>query len=106
MIIWACVGSRLYLVWGCMVVVLYCMRRVDCRACRVRVKRSPGGSAKHQLTKAYMLFLAHWAGSCLLAGDSTVVSQHLGQGLPVGRVCRAVGARAPATGTDRGDRRR
>ena len=33
-------------VWGCMVVLLYCMRRVDCRACGVRAwKRSPGGSA-------------------------------------------------------------
>ena len=47
--------------WGCMVVFLYCMRRVDCRACGVRVEAAPWGVGKHQLTKAYMLFLAHWA---------------------------------------------
>ena len=44
-----------------MVVLLYCMRRVDCRACGVRVEAVPWGIGKHQLTKAYMLFLAHWA---------------------------------------------
>src|SRR5580704_5805436 len=37
------------------------MRRVDCRACGVRVEAVPWGIGKHQLTKAYMLFLAHWA---------------------------------------------
>ena len=47
--------------WGCMVVLLYHMRRVDCRACGVRVEAVPWGIGKHQLTKAYMLFLAHWA---------------------------------------------
>ena len=47
--------------WGCMVVFLYCMRRVDCRTCGVRVEAVPWGVGKHQLTKAYMLFLAHWA---------------------------------------------
>ena len=61
MIIWACVGSSLCLFGGCMVVLLYCMRRVDCRACGVRVEAVPWGIGKHQLTKAYMLFLAHWA---------------------------------------------
>jgi transposase len=43
--------------WGCMVVLLYCMRRVDCRACGVCVEVVPWGIGKHQLTKAYMLFL-------------------------------------------------
>ncbi len=47
--------------WGCMVVLLYCMRRVDCRSCGVHVETVPWGIGKHQLTKAYMLFLAHWA---------------------------------------------
>jgi transposase len=27
--------------WGCMVVLLYCMRRVDCRSCGVRVEAVP-----------------------------------------------------------------
>ena len=47
--------------WGCMVVLRYHMRRVDCRTCGVRVETVPWGVGKHQLTKAYMLFLAHWA---------------------------------------------
>src|SRR6516164_3987391 len=37
------------------------MRRVDCRACGVRVEELPWATGKHHLTKAYMLFLAHWA---------------------------------------------
>jgi transposase len=47
--------------WGCMVVLLYHMRRVDCRTCGVRVETVPWGIGKHQLSKPYMLFLAHWA---------------------------------------------
>jgi transposase len=48
-------------VWGFIVLLLYRMRRVDCRACGVRVEQVPWATGKHQLTKAYMLFLAHWA---------------------------------------------
>ena len=48
-------------VWGFIVLLLYRMRRVDCRACGVRVEEVPWATGKHQLTKAYMLFLAHWA---------------------------------------------
>ena len=58
--------------WGCMVVLLYCMRRVDCSACGVRVEAVPWGIGKHQLTKAYMLFLAHWARK--LSWQETAVS--------------------------------
>jgi hypothetical protein len=47
--------------WGFIVLLLYRMRRVDCRACGVRVEQLPWAIGKHQLTKAYMLFLAHWA---------------------------------------------
>src|SRR6202022_3245042 len=47
--------------WGFMVLLLYRMRRVDCRTCGVRVEEVPWAIGKHQLTKAYMLFLAHWA---------------------------------------------
>jgi transposase len=47
--------------WGFMVLLLYRMRRVDCRDCGVRVEELPWAIGKHQLTKAYMLFLAHWA---------------------------------------------
>jgi transposase len=48
-------------IWGFLVFFLYRMRRVDCGRCGVRVEEVPWGSGKHQLTKAYMQFLAHWA---------------------------------------------
>ena len=47
--------------WGFAVLFIYHMRRVDCRVCGVRVEELPWAIGKHQLTKAYMLFLAHWA---------------------------------------------
>jgi transposase len=48
--------------WGFVVFFLYCMRRVHCRTCGgVVVEEVPWGDGKHQLTKAYMLFLARWA---------------------------------------------
>ena len=45
-----------------MVVLLYHMRRVDCRACGVRVETVPWGIGKHQLTKAYMLLVPRRTG--------------------------------------------
>lgn len=50
-------------IWGFLVFFLYRMRRVNCRSCGVLVEAVPWGSGKHQLTKAYMQFLAHWARS-------------------------------------------
>src|SRR5438876_10935797 len=48
--------------WGILVFLLYQMRRVNCRNCgRVVVEEVPWGDGKHQLTRAYMLFLARWA---------------------------------------------
>jgi transposase len=48
--------------WGFLVFLLYSMRRVDCRRCRmVVVEEVPWGDGKHTLTRAYMLFLARWA---------------------------------------------
>jgi len=47
--------------WGFLVFFLYSMRRVNCRQCGVVVEQVPWGDGKHQLTKAYMLFLARWA---------------------------------------------
>jgi transposase len=46
---------------GFLVYLLYRMRRVDCQTCGVVVEEVPWGDGKHQLTKAYMLFLARWA---------------------------------------------
>jgi transposase len=37
------------------------MRRVNCPTCGVVVEEVPWASGKHQLTKVYMQFLAHWA---------------------------------------------
>jgi len=48
-------------VWGLPVVLVYLMRRVSCRDCGVRVEELPWAIGKHQLTKTYMMFLAHWA---------------------------------------------
>src|SRR5215472_15089334 len=48
-------------VWGYLVFLLYRMRRVDCKTCGVIVEEVPWADGKHQLTKAYMLFLARWA---------------------------------------------
>src|SRR6202166_2427123 len=47
--------------WGFLVFLLYRMRRVDCRNCGVVVEEVPWSDGKHQLTRAYMLFLARWA---------------------------------------------
>jgi transposase len=48
-------------IWGFAVVLLYRMRRVDCRGCGVKVEEVPWAQGKHTLCKAYMLLLAHWA---------------------------------------------
>jgi transposase len=48
-------------IWGFAVILLYSMRRVDCRQCGVKVETVPWAIGKHTLTKAYMLFLAQWA---------------------------------------------
>ncbi len=47
--------------WGILVFLRYRMRRVNCRNCGVVVEEVPWGDGKHQLTRAYMLFLARWA---------------------------------------------
>jgi len=48
-------------IWGFAVVLLYAMRRVQCRGCGVKVEEVPWAMGKHTLCKAYMQFLAHWA---------------------------------------------
>ena len=47
--------------WGFAVLLLYGMRRVRCAACGVKVEQVPWAMGKHTLTRAYMLYLAHWA---------------------------------------------
>ena len=47
--------------WGFPVFLLYPMRRVNCGTCGIVVEEVPWASGKHQLTKVYMQFLAHWA---------------------------------------------
>lgn len=48
-------------IWGYAVFLLYCMRRVDCQRCGIKIEEVPWGTGKHTLCKAYMLYLAHWA---------------------------------------------
>lgn len=47
--------------WGFLVFLLYRMRRLNCKTCGVVVEEVPWASGKHQLTKAYMQYLAQWA---------------------------------------------
>src|SRR5256712_7059596 len=47
--------------WGLLVFFLYMMRRVACPRCGVTVEQVPWADGKHQLTTAYMWFLARWA---------------------------------------------
>jgi transposase len=47
--------------WGFLVFLLYRMRRVNCPVCGIVVEHVPWATGKHQLTKVYMQFLAHWA---------------------------------------------
>ncbi len=60
--------------WGFTVLLLYHMRRVRCSVCGVKVEELPWAIGKHQLTKAYMLFLAHWARK--LSWQETAVAFH------------------------------
>lgn len=71
-------------VWGFAVVLLYSMRRVECRACGVKVEQVPWGIGKHTLTQAYMLYLAHWARK--LSWQETARSFHTSWE----KVCQAV----------------
>ena len=48
-------------VWGYLVFLVYCMRRVNCKQCGVVVEEVPWGMGKHSLTRVYMHFLGHWA---------------------------------------------
>ena len=48
-------------VWMIPVVFLYCMRRVDCPRCGVKVERVPWAEGKSPITTEYKWFLARWA---------------------------------------------
>ena len=48
-------------VWGFLVFFIYRMRRVACPECGIKVEEVPWADGKHQQTKTYMQFLAHWA---------------------------------------------
>jgi transposase len=46
-------------IWGYAVMLLYAMRRVQCRHGGVKVEQVPWAVGNHSLTMAYMLHLAH-----------------------------------------------
>lgn len=48
-------------IWGFHVYFLYSRRRVQCKRCGIIAEQLPWAEGKHQLTKAYMLYLANWA---------------------------------------------
>lgn len=47
--------------WGLMVVLLYCMRRLQCPKCGIVVESVPWSTGKTPLTKGYAWFLSEWA---------------------------------------------
>lgn len=47
--------------WAINVILVYAMRRVNCRECGVKVEQVPWGDGKRHLTRAYAVFLATWA---------------------------------------------
>jgi transposase len=47
--------------WNIAVLFVYALRRVNCKACGVRVESVPWANGKNTLTKTYMQFLASWA---------------------------------------------
>lgn len=49
-------------IWGIAVLLIYAMRRIDCRRCGVKVERVPWATGgKSPMTVAYAVFLARWA---------------------------------------------
>lgn len=47
--------------WAFSVVLLYCMRRVDCPDCGVTTEQVPWAEGKNRTCDAYRIFLARWA---------------------------------------------
>ena len=47
--------------WNIPVYLEYCMRRVNCPNCGVKVERVPWANGKSHATKVFQLFLARWA---------------------------------------------
>ena len=46
--------------WGIRVVLLYCMRRLQCRSCGIVVESVPWSTGKSPLTISYAWFLSEW----------------------------------------------
>jgi transposase len=47
--------------WGLTVILLYCMRRLQCKTCGIIVESVPWGAGKSHLTLSYSWFLSEWA---------------------------------------------
>lgn len=47
--------------WGIPVVLIYCMRRVQCPACGIKVESVPWATGKSPVTRSLALYLADWA---------------------------------------------
>jgi hypothetical protein len=82
-------------IWGFAVMLLYAMRRVQCRLCGVKVEQVPWAVGKHSLTKAYMFVPGALGAQAVVEGYGAEFRHNLGPGLPCGGVRRAMGARAP-----------
>lgn len=67
----------------------------------VVVEELPHASGKHQLSKVYMQFLAHWARELSWKETATTFRTSLGTGLPLRRVFGELGFGAPHPGAIR-----
>jgi len=47
--------------WGYVVYLVYCMRRIDCVDCGVRTEQVPWADGKNHCCNVYRLFLSRWA---------------------------------------------
>ena len=47
--------------WGILVFLIYCMRRINCKRCGVTTEIIPWADGKHRLTTSFRWYLAHWA---------------------------------------------
>ena len=48
-------------IWGIAVILLYCMRRLNCPSCGVTVEAIPWSSGKSPVTSSYAWYLSEWA---------------------------------------------
>src|SRR3984893_11573969 len=80
-------------VWGFIVLLVYRMRRVECRDCGVPVEEVAWAIGQQQMTQVFHAVFGLPGEEIVLDRDGAGLWQLLGQGLPGRRVCGGLGAR-------------